>query len=100
VPSPLLAELRAVIRDRQRVLYARQACENQLRAILEANRPAPLHLFCTLDRDISFAFIADYPTPAQAGRVGGCPHGCVLPTQRLYRPDQTRSAIGSAALVR
>ena len=69
-PSPLLAELRAVTRDRQRVLYAQQACENQLRAILDAYHPAPLHLFSTLDRDISLAFIADYPTPAQAGRVG------------------------------
>ncbi|WP_433307488.1 IS110 family transposase [Actinoplanes sp. CA-030573] len=69
-PSPLLAELRAVTRDRQRVLYAQQACESQLRAILETYHPAPLHLFCTLDRDISLAFIADYPTPAQASRVG------------------------------
>ncbi len=69
-PSPLLAELRAVTRDRQRVLYAQQACESQLRAILEAYHPAPLHLFSTLDRDISLAFIADYPTPAQASRIG------------------------------
>ena len=69
-PSPLLAELRAVTRDRQRVLYAQQACESQLRAILHTYHPAPLHLFSTLDRDISLAFIADYPTPAQASRVG------------------------------
>lgn len=69
-PSPLLAELRAVTRDRQRVLYAQQACESQLRAIMDAYHPAPLHLFSTLDRDISLDFIADYPTPAQAGRVG------------------------------
>jgi transposase len=69
-PSPLLAELRAVTRDRQRVLYAQQACENQLRAIMDAYHPAPLHLFSTLDRDISLHFIADYPTPAQASRIG------------------------------
>lgn len=52
-PSPLLAELRAVTRDRQRVLYAQQGCESQLRAILDAYHPAPLHLFSTLDRDIT-----------------------------------------------
>jgi hypothetical protein len=33
---------------------------------LDAYHPAPLHLFSTLDRDITLAFIADYPTPAQA----------------------------------
>lgn len=68
-PSPLLAELRAINRDRQRVLYAQQACENQLRAVLDAYHPAPLHLFSTLDRGISLAFIADYPTPEHASRV-------------------------------
>lgn len=68
-PSPLLAELRAVSRDRQRVLYAQQACESRLRAVMDAYHPAPLHLFSTLDRDISLDFIADYPTPEQASRV-------------------------------
>jgi hypothetical protein len=65
-----LAELRAATRDRQRVLYAQQACESQLLVILDAYHPAPLHLFSTLDRDISLAFITTYPTPQQARRVG------------------------------
>jgi transposase len=68
-PSSLLAELRAVTRDRQRVLHAQQACESQLRAIMDAYHPGPLHLFSTLDRDISLDFITDYPTPEQASRV-------------------------------
>lgn len=68
-PPARLAELRAISRDRQRVLYAQQACENRLRATMDAYHPAPLHLFSTVDRDISLAFIADYPTPEQAGRV-------------------------------
>jgi transposase len=68
-PSPRLAELRAISRDRQRLLYAQQACESQLRAIMDAYHPAPLHLFSTLDRDITLNFITDYPTPEQAGRV-------------------------------
>ncbi len=69
-PSPLLAELRAITRDRQRVLHAQQACESQLRAIMDAYHPGPLHLFSALDRDISLDFIADYPTPEQASRIG------------------------------
>jgi transposase len=43
--------------------------ENRLRSILEAYHPAPLHLFSSLDRDITLAFIRTYPTPAQAGRI-------------------------------
>jgi transposase len=68
-PSPLLAELRAVSRDRERVVLAQRAAESRLRAVLEAYYPAPLHLFSSLDRDITLDFIADYPTPQQAARV-------------------------------
>jgi transposase len=69
-PSPLLAELRAVSRDRDRLIVAQQACENRLRAVLEAYHPAPLHLFSSLDRDITLDFLTDYPTPEHAARVG------------------------------
>ena len=69
-PSPVTAELAAVTRDRERIIESQRAVESQLRAILEAHHPAPLHLFSTLDRDITLAFITDYPTPARAGRVG------------------------------
>ncbi|MEV0407278.1 IS110 family transposase [Actinoallomurus sp. NPDC050550] len=69
-PSPVTAELAAVTRDRERIIESQRAVESQLRAILEAYHPAPLHLFSTLDRDITLSFITDYPTPAQAGRVG------------------------------
>lgn len=70
VLSAHTAELKAVIRDRERISWSQRGAESQLRAILEAYHPAPLHLFSTLDRDISLDFLADYPTPAQAGRVG------------------------------
>jgi len=70
VPSPLLAELRALTRDRERLICNQRDVENQLRAIVEVYHPAVLHLFSSLDRDISLAFLRDYPTPAQAGRVG------------------------------
>jgi transposase len=68
-PSPVLAELTAVSRDRQRVLEIQVDTENRLRAILEAYHPAPLHLFSSLDRDITLAFIRTYPTPERAGRI-------------------------------
>jgi len=44
--------------------------ENQLRAIVQVYHPAVLHLFSSLDRDITLAFLRDYPNPAQGGRVG------------------------------
>jgi transposase len=69
-PSALQAELRAVSRDRERLVEIQRAAESRLRAVLDAYHPAPLHLFSRLDRDITLSFVADYPTPAQAGRVG------------------------------
>lgn len=68
-PSPVLAELTAVSRDRQRILDMQVDTENRLRSILEAYDPAPLHLFSSLDRDITLEFIRTYPTPTQAGRI-------------------------------
>lgn len=69
-PSPLLAELRALTRDRERLIFNQRDVENQLRAIVLTFHPGVLHLFSSLDRDITLAFLRDYPTPAQAGRVG------------------------------
>ncbi len=69
VPSPLLAELRALTRDRDRLLETQQATEAQLRSILESYHPAPARLFSSMDRQIALAFVADYPTPAVASRV-------------------------------
>jgi transposase len=70
VPSHLLAELRALTRDRERLVWNQRDVENQLRAIVQVYHPGVLHLFSSLDRDISLAFLRDYPTPTQAGRVG------------------------------
>jgi transposase len=68
--SPLLAELRSLTRDRERLICNQRDVENQLRAIVQSYHPGVLHLFSSLDRDIALAFLRDYPTPAQAGRVG------------------------------
>lgn len=69
VPTPLLAEIKALTRDRDRLLETQQATEHQLRMILEAYHPAPARLFSSVDRQITLSFIADYPTPAIASRV-------------------------------
>ena len=68
--SDTLMQLRAIIRDRERVVWNQRDLENQLRATMEAYNPAVLHLFSSLDRDISLEFIRRYPLPAQAARVG------------------------------
>jgi transposase len=68
-PSPLLAEIKALTRDRDRLLETQQATEHQLRMILEAYHPAPVRLFSSVDRQITLSFITDYPTPAVASRV-------------------------------
>ena len=64
VPSPLLAEIKALTRDRDRLLETQQAIEHQLRMILEAYHPAPVRLFSSVDRQITLSFVLDYPTPA------------------------------------
>lgn len=69
VPSPLLAEIKALTRDRDRMLETQQAVEAQLRQIMEAYHPAPVRLFSSMDRQIALAFVLDYPTPANASRV-------------------------------
>lgn len=69
LPSPLLAELRALTRDRERLIFNQRDVENQLRAVVLTYHPAVLALFSSLDRDITLAFIRDYPTPAAASRV-------------------------------
>lgn len=69
VPSALLAEIRALTRDRDRLLETQQATESQLRSILAAYHPAPSKLFSSIDRQITLAFIQDYPTPQSASRL-------------------------------
>lgn len=69
IPSPLLAEIKALTRDRSRLLETQQTIEAQLRSILDAYHPAPTKLFSSIDRQITLAFIDEYPTPASASRL-------------------------------
>jgi transposase len=68
-PSAALAQIRALTRDRDRLLQTQQAVESQLRMILEAYHPAPVRLFSSVDRQITLAFVFDYPTPQAAARI-------------------------------
>jgi transposase len=70
VVSATLAEIRALTRDRDRLLETQQTTESQLRAILDAYHPAPARLFSSVDRAITLAFINDYPTPHAASAIG------------------------------
>ncbi|WP_269770357.1 IS110 family transposase [Mycobacterium dioxanotrophicus] len=106
-PAPLLAELTAVTRDRQRILDMQVDTENRLRSVLEAYHPAPLHLFSSLDRDISsascsvnalaanalpatLALIRTYPTPGAGRQDHRRADGRVHRPTRLQRPPETR----------
>lgn len=87
-PSPLLAELTAVSRDRKRILDMQVDTENRLRAMMEAYHPGPLHLFSSLDRDISLEFIRRYPTPPKLH--GSAQPGCVHSPGASATPDEYR----------
>jgi transposase len=67
--SPLLAEIKALTRDRERLLETQQTIEAQLRSILDAYHPAPTQLFSSIDRQITLAFINEYTTPQSASRL-------------------------------
>jgi transposase len=76
-PSPLLAEIKALTRDRDRLLETQQAVESQLRMILEAYHPAPARLFSSVDRQITLSFVLDYPSsPATSPPGSRQPRRC------------------------
>ena len=64
------AELRAVTRHRRQCVENQITVEAQLRETLIAYHPSVTGLFSSVDRDVTLAFLRDYPTPAAAGRVG------------------------------
>jgi transposase len=91
--SPVLAELRALVRDRERIVAEQIRVEAQLRAILDCYHPAAARLFSSVDRQIALAFIRDYPTPEQAARLG------VARMQRFLERHSYRGRVPAAELV-
>jgi transposase len=62
--------LRALVRTREDLVEARVALANQLRAQLDAFWPAAKQIFADVDSKIALAFLARYPSPADARGLG------------------------------
>lgn len=87
-------------------MRARTAASNQLGALLEAHWPGPKAVFYRLASPIALAFLADYPTPQAAARLGearmanfcrrhsyrgGKPPAVLLARLRSARPPRSAS---------
>jgi transposase len=62
--------LRALVRGRDDLVAQRVAVANQLRALLERFWPGAAAIFADVDSPIALAFLARYPTPTSAERLG------------------------------
>lgn len=62
--------LRARVRSRDDLVAQRVALANQLRSLLESFWPGAAALFAEVDSPIALAFLARYPTPHSAARLG------------------------------
>lgn len=68
--GPRAQGLRALSRLRDAHVESRVAATNQLVSLLDAHWPGAARIFGRLDSSIALAFLADYPTPASAARLG------------------------------
>jgi transposase len=62
--------LRTLVRGRDDLVAQRVALANQLRALLERFWPGAATIFAEVDSPIALAFLARYPTPPSAQRLG------------------------------
>jgi transposase len=62
--------LRTAVRTRGDLVEMRVAATNQLSALLDAHWPGAKVIFADVESPISLAFLACYPTPASACRLG------------------------------
>ena len=62
--------LRALVRGRDDLVATRVQLANQLRSLLESFWPGAAAIFAEVDSPIAMAFIARYPTPDSAARLG------------------------------
>jgi transposase len=68
--SDELRALRALVRGRDDLVAARVAMANQLRGLLESFWPGAAAIFADIDSPIALAFLARFPTPESARRLG------------------------------
>ncbi|HZS32951.1 MAG TPA: IS110 family transposase [Methylomirabilota bacterium] len=69
-PSDETRALRALVRGRDDLVAQRVALANQLRALLDRFWPGAAGVFADIDSPIALAFLARYPTPQTAERLG------------------------------
>src|SRR5213594_142819 len=69
-PSDDTRALRTLVRGRDDLVAQRVALANQLRALLERFWPGAAAIFADVDSPIALAFLARYPTPDSAARLG------------------------------
>ena len=62
--------LRALVRTRDDLVATRVALANQLRAVLDSFWPGAAAIFAAIDSPIALAFLARFPTPQSAARLG------------------------------
>jgi transposase len=62
--------LRALVRTRDDLVAERVAVANQLRSLLDSFWPGAGAIFADVDSPIALAFLARYPTPGSARRLG------------------------------
>ena len=68
--SDEIKALRAMVRGRDDLVATRVALANQLRALLDAFWPGAAAVFAAIDSRIALAFLARYPTPDSAAKLG------------------------------
>jgi transposase len=69
-PSDETRALRALVRTRDDLVATRVALANQLRALLESFWAGAAAIFADVDSPIALAFLARFPTPQSAARLG------------------------------
>lgn len=68
--SDEIRALRALVRGRDDLLTTRVRLANQLHTLLDSFWPGAAEIFAEIDSPIALAFIARYPTPDSAARLG------------------------------
>ncbi len=68
--SDAIRALRALVRGRDDLVMTRVQLANQLRSLLEGFWPGAAAIFADIDSPIALAFLARFPTPHSAGRLG------------------------------
>jgi len=64
--SPIIAELKALIRDQDSLIQMQTRLVNQITACLKAYYPVALHLSSKLQQPSTLTFLQTYPTPGSA----------------------------------